>query len=140
MSLKHAAKGKVIRVEGEVIVFRPGTSTYEMHLVCPGYAGPVNEPVELVISGRARKAYTVPSGGLFVSPIMGTPRIIQGRVKDVVDGEVTLNCGVVINVTLSAEPGAVELARGPIAVNALVNVVLLPGASAELAQQAAQVA
>lgn len=135
--LSHATKGKVIRVEGDRVVFKPGTTTYEMHLVCPGYAGPVNEPVELVISAVARKAYTVPSGGLFVSPIMGTPKVLQGRVKDLTDEQITLDCGVLINITLPTIPGSVELARGPIEAGTLVNVILLAGAKAELAPQAA---
>ncbi len=140
MSLAHPAKGKVLRVEGDVIVFRPSNSTYELALKSPGYSGPVDEPVELVIRGNARKAYTVPSGGLFVSPIMGPPKVLQGRVRDVGDGEITLNCGVVFNITLSNEPGAIEMANGPIAVNGLVNVILLAGASAELATQPAAAA
>lgn len=133
--LSHATKGKVIRVEGDTIVFKPGTTTYEMHLLSPGYAGPVDEPVELVISGVARKAYTVPSGGLFVSPIMGTPKVLQGRVKDLTDEAITLNCGVLINITLPTIPGSIELARGPIEAGTLVNVILMAGAKAELAPE-----
>jgi hypothetical protein len=134
--LSHAAKGKVIRVEGDMIVFKPGTTTYEMHLLCPGYAGPVGEPVELVIEAVARKAYTVPSGGLFVSPIMGTPKVLQGRVKDLTDDQITLDCGVLINITLATIPGSIELARGPIGAGSLVNVILMAGAGAKLAPQA----
>ncbi len=134
MSLAHPAKGKVIRVEGDSIVFKPSNSTYELILKSPGYAGPVGEAVELVIHGKARKSYTVPSGGLFVSPIMGPPKVLQGRVKDVSGDQITLNCGVVMNITLSTEPGAIEMANGPIAANGLVNVILMAGASAELLQ------
>jgi hypothetical protein len=137
--LSHATKGKVIKVEGDIVVFKPGTTTYEMHLLYPGYAGPVGEPVELVIRGMARKAYTVPSGGLFVSPIMGTPKVLQGRVMDLTDEQITLNCGVLINITLPTIPGSVELARGPIESGALVNVILMAGAKAELAPQTAAV-
>lgn len=135
--LSHATKGKVIRVEGDTIVFKPGTTTYEMHLLCPRYAGPMDEPVELVISGAARKAYTVPSGGLFVSPIMGTPKVLQGRVKDLTDEQITLNCGVLINITLPTIPGSIELARGPIESGSLVNIILMAGIKAELAPQSA---
>jgi hypothetical protein len=63
---------------------------------------------------------------------MGPPRILQGRVKAVSDGELTLNCGVVVNVRLPSEAGAVELAQGPIEVGTLVNVVLLPGTTLEV--------
>ncbi len=138
MSLAHTAKGKVLRIDGDTIVFRPGTSTYEMYLSCPGYDGPINEPVDLIIRAVARKAYTVPSGGLFTSPIAGTPKILQGRVKDLTDDRVTLDSGVIVNVSLpTTTPGAIELARGPITENALVNVVLMAGASAEWVKPAA---
>lgn len=136
--LAHAAKGKVLRTEGETIVFRPWNTTYEMYLICPDYRGPVNEPVELVIRASARKVYTVPSGGLFVSPIMGVPKIVQGRVKDLTDEQITLNCGVLINIVLPTVPGGIELARGPIETGALVNAVLLAGARAEWVQEPVQ--
>ena len=134
----HAAKGKVTAVEAETIIFRPHQTTYALELVGDaGYAGPVDVPVELLIHATARKAYTVPSGGLFVSPIVGPPRILQGRVKEMSDGRLTLNCGVLVNVTLPTETGAIELARGDIAVGSLVNVVLQPGASYEVRGQQA---
>lgn len=136
--LGHASKGKVLRIEGEMIVFRPGNTTYEMHLVCPDYQGPVNEPVQLIIRASARKVYTVPSGGLFVSPIMGVPKIVQGRVKDLTDEQVTLNCGVLINIDLPKVAGGIELARGPIETGVLVNAVLLAGTRAEWAPELAQ--
>jgi hypothetical protein len=74
----------------------------------------------------------VPSGGGFISPIMGTPRTLQGRVKAIAEGELTLNCGAVVNVTLPRTNGAVELAQGSIEVGSLVNVVLMPGATIAL--------
>lgn len=132
MSLAYTAKGKVLRVDGDVIVFRPANSTYELYLSCPRYAGPLEEPVELILRAQARKAYTVASGGLFTSPIAGMPKILQGRVTDLTDDRITLNAGVVFNITLPIDmPGAIELANGPIAQNALVNVVLMASASAE---------
>ena len=125
----HAAKGKVTAVEAETIIFRPHGTTYALELVgSAGYTGQVDVPVELLITATARKAYTVPSGGLFVTPIVGTPRILQGRVKEMSDGQMTLNCGVLVSVTLPTEAGTIELARGDIAVGSLVNVVLQPGA------------
>jgi hypothetical protein len=129
----HAAKGKVTTVEAEIIVFKPAQTTYALHLISPdGYDGPIDVPVELMIKARARKAYTVTAGGLFVAPIVGPPRILQGRVKELSEHQMTLNCGVLVNVTLPGDAHAVEQARGDVAVGALVNVVLQPGATFEL--------
>jgi hypothetical protein len=85
-----------------------------------------------VIRATARKAYTVPSGGNFVSPIYGPPRTIQGRVRAVEGNTVVIQAGAPIYVEMPAEATAVELWRGPITAGALVNVVVMPGASFEL--------
>jgi len=130
MALAHSTRGKVIANSNGVIVFKPTGSTYELHLKADAYAGPMNEPVDVVIQGTARKVYTVPSGGLFVTPIMGTPKIIQGRVKDVTPTHVTLNCGgALVNIKLPTIEGSVELAQGAIQSGRIVNAVLLAGAS-----------
>ncbi|HEX8342349.1 MAG TPA: hypothetical protein VF624_15705 [Tepidisphaeraceae bacterium] len=129
----YAAQGKVTAVEAETIIFRPTGTVYALELVAPdGYAGPIDAPVQLVIKATARKAYTVPSGGLFVTPIVGTPRVVQGRVKHIADGTLTLNCGMMVTVSLPPESHAIDLARGEIAVGSLVNAVLQPGASYEV--------
>jgi hypothetical protein len=135
MALSHTTKGRVISVNGNTVVFKPTNTTYELHLQADGgaYDGPVDAPVRAVIRGRARKVYTVPGGGLFTVPIIGPTRIVQGRVTDVAEGELAVNGVAVVNVTLPRTPGAVEMARGPIAQGSLVNVVLEPGATIEVA-------
>lgn len=125
------ARGRVTRVVNDVAVFAPDGTTYEMHLACPGYAGPVGVPVVGVIRVTARKAYTVPSGGNFVSPIYGPPKTIQGRVRAVEGNAIVVQAGTRFHVRLPAESSAVELGNGPIAVGSLVNVVALPGATFE---------
>jgi len=130
MALAHSTRGKVTANNGGVVVFKPTGTTYELHLRAENYTGPMNEAVDVIIRGDARKVYTVPSGGLFVSPIMGTPKIIQGRVKDVTTSELALHCGgAIINVTLPRLEGAIELAQGPIESGRIVNAVLMAGAS-----------
>ena len=132
MLLTHPAKG-TLALNGQTVIFSPSNTTYQLYLESDN--GPVQasgRPVEVVVSGAARKVYTEPSGGLFVSPIVGTPKILQGRVKDLNDTWLTLNCGVIVNVKLPTEPGGIELARGAIEMGSLVNVVLYPGASCEV--------
>src|SRR5688500_5732168 len=79
---EFVAAGRVIGVEDNAVVFQPLNTTYEWKLVTAGrYDGPVNERIECRLTVKARKLYTVPSGGNFVQPIFGPPRIVQGRVK-----------------------------------------------------------
>ncbi len=128
--LTHSAKGKVSRVDGQTVVFSPANSSYELHLASENAASiQTGKPIDLLIKGTARKVYSVSTGGLFVTPIIGTPKILQGKVKDIIDGWLTLNCGVLVNVKLPTEAGAIELAGGQIQEGSLVNVVLFPGAS-----------
>ena len=91
----------------------------------------MDAPIRAVIRGTARKVYTVPSGGLFVTPIMGPTRIVQGRVSDVTADELTVTAVATVNVTLPKTPGAIELSEGAIGDGSLVNVVLMPGATIE---------
>jgi hypothetical protein len=128
--------GKVIAVadEGRTVVFAPRGTSYELHLRCATpYAGPVNSPVEAVIRLLARKVYTVPSGGNFVTPIMGPPRIVQGRVRAASDKQLIIRAGANFAVELPAADTAIDLGNGGIALNTMVNVVALPGATFELA-------
>lgn len=135
MPLAHVTKGKVIAVNGSTVVFKPANSTYELHLNVAGgsYTGPVDEPVDAILRATARKIYTVPSGGLFVTPIIGPTRILQGRVRATGPGEIALQCTAYFNIKLPTIPGSVEMACGPIQEGSLVNAVLLPGATFELA-------
>jgi hypothetical protein len=117
------------------VVFKPGTSTYELHLQTPGgYAGPVDSPIDAVIRADARKVYTVPSGGGFVTPIMGTPKIVQGRVAAQGDGQIAIQSMATVNITLPKVENGVELSQGPITDGVMVNAVLLAGATLELAK------
>lgn len=128
-----AAQGKVKGVAGDLVMFAPSNTNYELHLVAPGYAGPLNALTRGVVRAVARKAYTVPSGGNFISPIYGSPRTIQGRVRSVSGNEIVVQAGLPVHVTLPGDASAVELGNGAIAVGSLVNVVALPGATFEKA-------
>jgi len=132
------ARGKVIAVKDGLVIFNPANTTYEMHLrVGSPYTGPINKPVEAIIRFTARKIYTVPSGGNFVAPIFGPPRILQGRVRYLDQHSVVLHAGVTVVAQLPAADAALDLESGPIAVGSMVNAVALPGASFELLQTAA---
>jgi hypothetical protein len=73
--------------------------------------------------------YTVPSGGNFIQPISGEPRIVQGRVVWLSEKQLLLRAGTHVLVDLPREDSAIELGDGEIAVGSMVNVVALPGAT-----------
>ena len=54
-----------------------------------------DRPVEALVRVRARKVWTVPSGGLFVAPIFGPPRIVQGRVRALDEHEIVIRMKIV---------------------------------------------
>jgi hypothetical protein len=126
------ATGRVLAVEDEYVMFQPLNSTYEWKLLTAArYGGPVNQRIECVIRLSARKVYTVPSGGNFVSPIIGPPRIVQGRIKHGDERTLVVHATVPIVIELPADERAIDLTHGPLAVGAMVNVVALPGARFE---------
>ena len=133
------ARGKVLEINGQTVVFHPSNTTYRMHLgVAAGTTVPTDRPIDAIIRLRARKVWTVPSGGLFVAPIFGPPRIVQGRVRYLDERQMVLNAGVNVVVDLPNSDAAFDLARGPIEVGSLVNASALPGATFELLAEAAQ--
>lgn len=123
------ARGKVIEARASLVIFQPRATNYELHLEAVGeYKGPIGKATQGVIHVKARKLYTVPSGGNFIAPILGPPRIIQGRVVAISPAQVVLQAGAWIVVDLPAEPHAIDLGSGSIEQGAIVNVVAFPGA------------
>lgn len=128
------ARGKVIRVEDAAIVFAPSNTTYELKLLTAGrYDGPVNQLIDAHIRGSARKLWTVASGGNFITPIQGPTRILQGRIKYLDSKSMVVQAGAPVIVELPTADSAFDLNSGALAVGALVNCTILPGASLQLA-------
>ena len=95
IAIDFNARGKITEKRGtSTVVFKPSGTNYELHLEGPGYEGPMNVPVELVITVQARKLWTIPSGGNFIEPIFGKPRTIQGRVKAIEGQTLVVQAGI----------------------------------------------
>lgn len=125
--------GKIIEVNDDSVVFAPAGTSYELLLKAPQrYAGATNTPVEVVIRARARKVWTVPSGGNFIVPIKGSPRIIQGRVTHADEKQLVVRAGATFLIELPSAEHAVDLPSGPITLGNMVNVTALPGATVEI--------
>lgn len=126
------ARGKVAEAKAGSVVFKPTGTTYELHLAMANgatFSGPLDSPVSCTIGVRARKVYTVPSGGNFIQPIYGPPRVIQGRVRAIEGNRLVVHAGTAIVVTLPEDEHAIDLNNGGIAEGSMVNVIALPGAT-----------
>ena len=130
-ALDNAASGKISASRDGLVLFSPTDTNYEMHLVCPKYAGPFNTPVSGVIRVKARKIYTVPSGGLFITPIFGPPKIIQGRIRSIDEKSMVLHAGGNMVVEFPSDDAAFDLVNGGLSVGKMANVVAWPGATFE---------
>lgn len=129
-----AARGKVIAVNDDSVVFTPKDTNYELRLVTKSrYDGPVNIPVDARVRAVVRKLLTVPSGGGFITPIFGPPRIVQGRVRHLEEGVIVAMAGTPFILELPAADHALDLNSGRIAMGVMVNAIVLPGATFELA-------
>ncbi len=127
------ARGKVTALREGGIVFEPSNTNYAFHLAVAGgkYDGPVNVPIHGTILVTARRAWTVASGGNFVSPLFGQPRTIQGRVKYADEKSLVVQAGTPIVVMLPNDEIAIDLTHGSVAVGSMINIVALPGATFE---------
>ncbi|MEM1010702.1 MAG: hypothetical protein AAGI46_00615 [Planctomycetota bacterium] len=127
--------GRLLSNKGGVVVFQPRGSTYELQLREPdgGLTATVGKPLKGYVLVKARKVYTVPTGGAFIQPIMGEPRIVQGRVTKVVETgvgrRVTVRAGANVIVDLPADDHAIDLNDGIIEEGQMINVVCAPGAA-----------
>jgi hypothetical protein len=132
------ARGKILRIENNLIVFSPAGTSYELHLVSADgqMPTPSAQTVSCHIRATARKLWTMASGGNFVTPIFGTPRIVQGRVRYLEEGLAVVQAGCPVVVTLPADATALDLLNGPIVPGSMVNAALVPGTTFELARAA----
>jgi hypothetical protein len=132
MSNGYLARGKVIETKDTLVIFQPSDTNYQLHLQSARpYTGPIGQIIDARLRAKARKVYTVPSGGGFISPIFGSPRTIQGRALHVEDRQIVVRAGVPIAIDLPQSDEAVDLSEGSIAVGAMINVAALPGMTFE---------
>ncbi len=93
---KSIARGVLAEAHDDYIILAIPDSDYRIKLL-------INEPVTTPLShriagaihGQARRIDLIKSGGLFVEPIEGRPRRVQGRIvaTDISNGTVTINAG-----------------------------------------------
>lgn len=134
----YPAVGKVIAINDDSVIFRPVNTNYELQLLTSGrIESSVGQRVEGLIRLSARKLYTVSSGGNFITPIFGPPRIVQGRIKFLDEKTMVVQAATPVIVELPARDSGYDMECGPLKVGNLVNVAALPGASFALAAEPA---
>jgi hypothetical protein len=128
-----SAKGMLVSADAGTILWRPLDTSYEHQLE---FAGDLSSQIGRHVRGRVkvrgRKVYSVSSGGNFVQPILGTPRIIQGRVLALEGNVLFVKAGAVFAVELPTGKDTIDLASGGVSINSMVNVVAWPGAAFEV--------
>jgi hypothetical protein len=132
--LDYPARGKILRVDGDVVVFNPAATTYELRLTHAGgeLPKPSNTTVSCYVRATARKIWTMASGGNFVTPIFGPPKVVQGMVRYLEQGLAVVHAGLPILLTLPPNGTEYDLINGPVVPGVMVNATLLAGASFEL--------
>lgn len=136
--LDFPARGKILRIENNLVVFSPAGTSYELHLVSAtaDLPAPSAQTVSCHIRATARKVWTMASGGNFITPIYGTPRILQGRVRYLEEGLAVIHAGCPVLLSLPPEGSAFDLVNGPVTPATLLNATLVPGTTIELATAA----
>jgi hypothetical protein len=119
-----------------MVVFIPAGTSYELYLAGT-YDGAIGELIDCTVKAKARKVYTVPSGGNFITPIFGTPKIVQGRVLKASEQQLVIHSNIPFIIDLPRNDSAIDLDEGGISVGKMVNAVLMAGASFELAAKMA---
>jgi hypothetical protein len=125
-------RGTVRTASERRLVLGVDDTNYELHLDCQAelVAG---QRVEGKVIVGARKVWTVSAGGSFISPLAGTPRVIQGRVKAVDGKRLIVQAGATVCVDLPDDRSSLDLMNGEVTPGVMVNVTTLAGARFELA-------
>src|SRR5437870_3797844 len=95
-------EGKVLAVSSDGVVFGPSGTNYELYLKSAGTPPAVGTLVDALIRVQGRKIWTVASGGNFIVPIVGPPRIVQGWVKHLDEKWLAIKAGAQVIVEMPA--------------------------------------
>lgn len=132
------ARGKILSITGNVVVFAPLNTNYELKLDAVGSleGAQTGVVIDAIIAATPRKIWTVSSGGNFVAPIFGPPRTLQGRVRYLDESQMVIQAGVPIVVSLPRDEKIYDLTNGSITLAGLVNVSAQRGATIKLVPKA----
>ena len=133
--LDFPARGKILSASGNIVIFNPAATTYELQLINQGAQLPTasSATISCFIRCQARKVWTMASGGNFITPIFGPPRVVQGRVRYLDETLAVIQAGAPVILTWPPDSNAFDLVNGDIQPGVMINATLLQGATFELA-------
>jgi hypothetical protein len=140
--LDFPARGRILRIENDRVVFNPSGTAYELHLVAagPDLPAPSAYTISACIRATARKVWTMPGGGNFVTPIFGPPKVVQGMVRYLEERLAIVQAGVPILLALPAADVDFDLSSGPVVPGGIINATTFPGATIQVARMPAPAA
>lgn len=127
-------RGTVRSAGGGKAVLGVDDTNYELHVECQDGLT-VGQRVRGTVTVRATKVWTVAAGGSFITPLVGVPRMIQGRVKSVDGKRLIVQAGTPVCVELPQERSSLDLKNGELVPGVMVNMGVLPGARFEVAEK-----
>ncbi|MSR41577.1 MAG: hypothetical protein EXS10_06720 [Phycisphaerales bacterium] len=121
-------RATLLRAADGRVVIRPLSTEYEISfelpksVACPVEAG---HRIEGSIHARAQKMHLAQAGGEFIEPLVGSPRIVQGKIRqiDVAANALLIEAIIPMWMTLAEGQSASSMALGT-----LVNFYVEPGA------------
>jgi len=131
--MSATAKGVVKSAANGKLVLKLSSTQYELHLDSDFLADRGSQ-IKGRVCVQARKVWTIRAGGSFTSPLIGTPRVVQGRIKSVDGNRLIVQAGFPIAVELPRDAAGFDLKNGPLQAGVMVNITALPGAKFEVAQ------
>ncbi len=132
------ARGQLLSSDGTTARLAVNGFNYELELACTSTA-PTGSLVSGIIRAKARKVLTIPTGGNFVQPIFGSPKVIQGRIRYFEGNTLIVQAGALFHVELPPADDAIDLGDGPLAVGKTINATIFPGATLTLVNAASAV-
>jgi hypothetical protein len=127
------AHGTLQEIAGDTIIFAPAHTAYRLQLAiarpAADLAAQVGKRIEGRIHASALRLFVARAGGKFIEPLVGAPRIVQGRVRAVeaAQNRILIDAAAPMWMKLSANSAA-EFEPGQ-----MVNCYVQSGASFERA-------
>ncbi len=122
-------RAELLRAAGGCIVIRPVSTEYALTFDLPAKTAcpvAVGSRIEGNIRARAQKMHHAHGGGEFIEPLIGSPRIVQGKIReiDLAGNALLIEAIVPMWVSLTASQAAAEMELG-----ALMNFYVESGAT-----------
>ena len=90
-------------VEGQCVILSVPDNAYRIRLDWQGNSAPTTGRVKGTIRVHALRVHSAASGGRFIEPLMGAPRIVAGRVESIDQESATIALRSVVPMRVALE-------------------------------------